>query len=308
MIKSEFRAMGSHIIIMVDSPFPQAAVEIQQAPIWFENWEQSFSRFRVDSELNRLNQHQGEPFQVSTDLWEVLQLALRTRQESLGLVTPAVLDMLEFVGYQQSFENIADNKTIRSPIGLTSRLVTLDEVVLEPSTQTVLLPAGVRLDFGGVAKGWSAHQAMLRLAACGPTLVNAGGDIAISDLMQNGEAWHIGITDPVHPDKNLEIMELGGAGVATSGKDYRHWHQEGVMRHHIIDPRTGLPAETDVVCATVVAPSLVEAEMAAKAIFILGSLQGLAWLENHTDYAGYLVLDDGKTICNDEMEKYLCRK
>jgi thiamine biosynthesis lipoprotein len=84
--------------------------------------------------------------------------------------------------------------------------------------------------------------------------------------------------------------------VATSGRDYRRWKQDGRWNHHIIDPRTGEPAVTDVLTATVVAPNVMEAEMAAKVVLILGSREGLEWLERRSGYAGLVVQETGAVI------------
>ncbi len=119
---------------------------------------------------------------------------------------------------------------------------------------------------GGVAKGWAAQQAMRRLKQYGPALVDAGGDIAVSGLKAGGQPWLVGIDDPWHVAENLGTLRLGRCGVATSGRDHRRWQQDGRWQHHIIDPRTGEPAVTDVLTATVVAPNVMEAEMAAKVV------------------------------------------
>jgi thiamine biosynthesis lipoprotein len=89
---------------------------------------------------------------------------------------------------------------------------------------------------------------------------------------------------------------LSYGGIATSGRDYRRWYKNGVWQHHIIDPRTNRPAQTDVLSATVVASFASLAEMAAKTVLIMGSLDGLRWLEKHPGFAGLVVLDDGTTL------------
>ena len=101
---------------------------------------------------------------------------------------------------------------------------------------------------------------------------------------------------------------LGRCGVATSGRDRRRWQQDGVWRHHIIDPRTGMPAETDVLSATVIAPDLIWAEIAAKTAFILGSQAGLAWIEERPALAAVLVLEDGRGLFSTRMEGYLWKE
>jgi thiamine biosynthesis lipoprotein len=122
----------------------------------------------------------------------------------------------------------------------------------------------MRLDLGGVAKGWAADQAAQRLASTGPVLVDAGGDISISGPMADGLGWPIAVANPFAPDDSLGLVRIVQGAVATSGRDYRHWQRGGIEQHHIIDPRSGRPAETDVLSATVIAPDGPSAEMAAK--------------------------------------------
>ena len=175
----------------------------------------------------------------------------------------------------------------------------------DPATRTVTLPAGVRLDLGGIAKGWAADEAARRLRPHGPALVNAGGDIALNGPRANGEPWPIGITDPFNPDEQIEVVRVESGGVATSGRDYHRWRQAGLEQHHILDPRTGRPAETDVLAATVIAPTAPQAEMAAKAALILGSRDGLRWLDARPTLAGLLVLDYGKILYSRRMYPHL---
>jgi thiamine biosynthesis lipoprotein len=302
--KREFKAMGCHMLAALDLPVENPSTQLEQVPGWFETWEQSLSRFREMSELSLLNSSAGTPLPVSETLWDVLQTALEAERLSFGLVTPAVLDALVMAGYDRSFNQLTPAPSnlmmdYFAPVGL------LSEVLLDESNRTVCLLPGLRLDFGGIAKGWAADQATRRLAAYGPALVNAGGDISVSGPQSNGESWPIGITDPFNPEANLEILMIEQGGVATSGKDYRRWQQGGIWQHHIIDPRTGMPAQTDVLTATVIAPSAVEAEVAAKVALISGSRAGFEWLESNSSLAGMLVLEDGQCIYSQRFPQYL---
>lgn len=304
----DFRAMGCQMLAILDAPVPRARPKLAHVPEWFESWEQSLSRFRESSELSQLNRSQGVPVEVSQTLWSVLQAALRAEEQSGGLVTPAVLEALEQAGYDRSFDTLERRE--ERPNGkllaeAAPPAIALSQVKFEPDSRSVRLPLGLRLDFGGVAKGWAAQQAMQRLSPYGPALVDAGGDIAISGLQADGSPWVIGVADPMEPDSDLATLSVGKCGVATSGTDYRRWKKDGAWQHHIIDPRTGLPATSDVLSATVIAPSVVDAEVAAKTALILGSQDGLRWLEAHPAYAGLLVLGEGQRLFSSRIEAYL---
>lgn len=302
MQRLEFRAMGCHMLAVIDRDDERADAQLRAVPGWFEEWEQQLSRFRADSDLSRLNAAAGRPVAVAPALWKVIRLALDAARQSDGLVRPTVLDALEAAGYDRSFVSIA-----RDSAGLPAPAAPPDwrAIEIDQRASTVMLPAGVRLDLGGVAKGWAAEQAVRRLAATGPALVDAGGDIAISGPMADGLAWPIAIANPLVADATLGLLRIVQGAVATSGRDYRHWRKGGAEQHHIIDPRTGCPADTDVLAATVVAPDGPLAEVAAKVALILGSRAGLAWLDQRPTLAGLLVLADGRVLRSRRLDAYI---
>lgn len=304
MQKIEFRAMGCQMLAAVDSHADGIEAVLSRVPEWFDEWEQSLSRFREDSELSRLNRAEGEPVPVSSTLWNVLQAALEAERASGGLVTPAVFDALVHAGYDRTFESLENPHIQPRP----EPGVFLDDVTairLDDVARTIQLPMGLHLDFGGIAKGWAAAQAAKRLRNFAPALVDAGGDIAINGQLAGSQPWPVGIEDPFHPGSDLDLLMISEGGVATSGKDYRRWKKNGLWQHHIIDPRTQKPAETDVLSVTVIAPALTQAEMAAKRILITGGQAGLAWLETIPSLAALVVTENGKCYHSKRLHSYL---
>lgn len=299
--------MGCQMMAAIDSSSRRGAEVLDHVPEWFEAWEQCLSRFRPDSELCRLNELAGQPVQVSRTLWEVFEAAQRAEAFTQGLVTPVVLDALVRSGYDRSFEQLAlDVPGVQTSGQVTP--VSLQQVFLNETTRTLQLPTGMHLDFGGIAKGWAAEQAARRLRPYGPALVDAGGDIAISGLRSSGEPWAIGVEAPGQPGSEAEILLVGRGGIATSGIDYRRWQQAGKWQHHIIDPRSMQPVETDVLSVTVVASDLSTAEAAAKTTLILGSQAGVRWLEAQAGCAGMLALGNGTRLYSRGIQSYLWRE
>jgi thiamine biosynthesis lipoprotein len=306
MEKIEFKAMGCSMLAVLDSQSMKTRQRLERVPEWFEEWEQCLSRFREDSELSDLNRHTGVPYRLSKTLWDVFQAGRVAERSSAGLVTPAVLDALVNAGYDRTFEALGRgiNSAAVGMVSLIPPLAVIEEDVLNRSIQ---LPEGMHLDFGGVAKGWAADQAVRRLQVYGPALVDASGDIAMSGPMADGRPWPIGLQNPLNPERDLCLLGLKGGGVATSGIDFRRWEHNGARMHHIIDPRTGLPAETDVLTATVIAPSVLEAETFAKMVLITGSRAGLAWFDSHPGIAGMVVLENGQVLSSPSFDQYLWR-
>lgn len=309
MLQTTFFAMGCHILIALDAAGPAAEAALTEAEGWFADWERRLSRFRPDSELGALNTRAGTGWTpVSLTLWDALDAALAAAQRSEGLVTPTLLDAIERAGYDRNFAELqAGSSAEASPCAAAAhprlhererhddapaswRLIRRDA-----ARRAVELPAGMRLDLGGSAKGWATWAAARRLAIHGPALVDAGGDIAVSGPQTDGAPWPIAVANPLGGEP-LDLLLLMDGGVATSGRDHRRWRQGDAERHHLIDPRTGAPAATDLLAVTVVAPDVLLAELAAKVVMILGSDKGVRWLAARPILAALLVSEDGRVI------------
>ena len=274
--RRSFRAMGTDVELLVAAAAnPTRALD--RAESEFHRLEALLSRFRPESELSLLNRN--GTLEVGPDLCRVLERALDARSQTGGRFDPTVHDAVVAAGYDRSFEHVAAESaeparaSVAAGGGVRMRG---NHVELEP---------GVRLDFGGIGKGYAAERAAELLALAGPCLVNAGGDVAV-----RGGRWPVG----VETGDGLLTLELGGGGLATSGRDRRRWRRGGRELHHLIDPSTGSPAASDLVRVTVVAADAVEAEIAAKSLFLAGAEQGVAEARD-ADLTAVLVHDDGRT-------------
>jgi thiamine biosynthesis lipoprotein len=302
MKTQSFQAMGSRIFIALDLPENTREPLFDLVPQWFKGWESVLSRFQPDSELSRLNHQSKTWVPVSNVLWDVLQCARDAYTLSNGLVNAAMLKAIEDLGYIQDFSSLPKAVHKQNMPLENQANFGFEEIKFNTSNQSVYLPGGPSLDLGGIAKGWAAQQTMLRLSRTAPALANAGGDIAISGVQQSGEPWSIGVTDPLNAEAHLQILQVKSGGVATSGKDYHKWQVNEGWVHHILDPRTGQPAQTDILTSTILAPSVLEAETAAKTVFILGSQEGLQWLKSHPDFTGLFILNDKSIITNEKVQ------
>ena len=238
MRRHAFRAMGTDVELFGEP----AGFELVECE--FERLEGLLSRFRPESELSRLNR--TGLLEAGPDLLRVVGLALAARDRTHGLFDPSVHDAVVAAGYDRSFELLTTPRP--GPPARCDGAVTI-------AGGTIRLASGVRLDLGGIGKGYAVDRSVRILGAFGPTLVNAGGDMACL-----GGSWPIGVETPGAP---LTIALERGA-LATSGSDRRRW----AGGHHLIDPRTGSPADSPYLRVTVAAPSAVEAEVLAKAIYL----------------------------------------
>jgi thiamine biosynthesis lipoprotein len=306
--KIGFRAMGSGIGLVVEGDGRVVSELEKTVPQWFQEWESVLSRFLPTSELCALNASSAADVAVSETLYRAVEAALAAAQLSEGLVTPTTLAALERAGYDRSFEKLAGGAVASgAPTTPAEGAPDVRYIRLDESTKTVHRPVGVRLDLGGSAKGWAADQTVARLAGRVHALIDAGGDIAVTGPRRDGMPWPIAVGSPFDPAAHMALVLVSQGGVATSGRDFRRWHKDGKLQHHLIDPRTGEPAATDLMSVTVVGPSAREAEAVSKAVLVRGSEEGMAWLESKEAFAGLLVREDRTVLKSSRMGRYLAQ-
>jgi thiamine biosynthesis lipoprotein len=289
-----FRAFATDVRVLLDAPSPLDALRVQAL---FGRLHRTLTRFDPGSELSELNARAGEAVEVSAVLLRAVEAALWAARTSDGLVDPTVLDALEHAGY-------ADSRDGRPPAPLANALAAAPtrrvaapraasrwrEIALDPSRRLIRLPAGVRLDLGGSAKGLAADLAADLLAGHPGYAVDVGGDI------------RIGATRPVprtvqiqHPlrDEIAHRFTVTTGAVATSGLRTRVWSAGDGFAHHLIDPARETPAWTGVIQASALAPTALEAETLAKTALLRGPHAGIETLARH---GGALILDDGHLL------------
>ena len=248
------------------------------------------SRFRADSELMRLGAITAPAVpggaataEVSALLGEAIAVALRAARLTDGDVDPTVADAMSALGYDRDFALLPD---AGPPVRLTVRAVPgWRQVGFDERSRLLTLPQGVHLDLGATAKAWAADRSAARLAGtlgCG-VLVGLGGDIAVAGPPPGG-GWRIRVQDVTgRPEDPAEgpaaVVAITGGGLATSSTTARRWRRGGDVLHHILDPRTGLPAPVHWRTVSVAAATCVDANTASTAAIIRGP-QALDWLSN----------------------------
>src|SRR5438874_3711449 len=197
MRREEFRAMGTTISLLL--PENQAELGLQLVRTIFTEWEQTLSRFLPDSELSQLNEHAGTATAVSDLLYSVLATALTAAQATQGVYDPALLDQLVRVGYDRTFDDLQSVQPVQAvgfdPIIPGEPGGRWRGIKVDPIRRRVTLPAGIKLDFGGIAKGMAVDAALeqLRQNGISPALVNAGGDLAVLGLPPTAQHWQLAV-------------------------------------------------------------------------------------------------------------------
>jgi thiamine biosynthesis lipoprotein len=231
------------------------------------------SRFREDSEVSWLHRRGGGLFMLSEGLAEAVSVALAAARWTGGLVDPTVGDALISLGYDRDFATIDvdGREPAEAPAPVPGwRTVRLDGPMLS-------LPARVRLDLGATAKGLGSDRAVRAAMAAnnqtGGVLISLGGDIAVDGQPPRG-GWPILVADEPDPASSArtQAVRLASGAVATSSISCRQWRRAGRVMHHIVDPRTGLPADGPWQAVSVAAATCADANAAATAAIVAGDL------------------------------------
>ena len=224
------------------------------------------SDYDTDSELSQLSRTagSGQALPVSPDLWKVLTESQRFAQLSDGafdVTVGPVVSLWRKARREQKFPDATRLAEARKSVGY-------QKLQLKNRTARLLVP-NMKLDLGGIAKGYAADEALKVLKKHGITraLVAAAGDIAVSDAPPGKSGWQIEIGSPT------KIIPLANSAVSTSGDLFQHVELNGIRYSHIVDPRTGIGL-TNQITVTVIAPNSTTADALATAVSVLGAEKG----------------------------------
>jgi len=250
------------------------------------------STYKPTSQVSIVNAEAARhPVRVDADLFGLLQTALEYSR-----LTEGAFDITyASVGYLYDFRRAI--KPSDEAIAQALPAVDYRHVVLDPAASTVrFTQPGVRIDLGGIAKGWAVDRGIEILRATGVqhAMVTAGGDTRIiGDRF--GKPWMVGIRDPRDEHKVVVRIPLEDAALSTSGDYERFFEAQGVRYHHILEPSTGKPAR-GVRSVTVIGPSATRTDGLSKTIFVLGIERGMRILDGLGDVDAIAIDDKGQVF------------
>jgi thiamine biosynthesis lipoprotein len=288
---ARWEALGTTVVLRVARPsallHARSLVEDE-----LDRIDRACSRFRADSEIERLNACAGRLMPASPLLIEALETALRAARLTDGAVDPTLGDAIILAGYSRDFSEL-EHPHDPTPDDLTTSVPCrpiigarrasgwkLIEIAHDPPG--VRLPAGIRLDLGATAKALAADRsaAAVHDATGASVLVSLGGDIATAGQPPAG-GWAIRVTDDHRAGLEApgQTITIAGGAIATSSTTVRRWLKDDRVMHHILDPATGEPVQPVWRTASVAASSCVDANIASTAALVQGRL-ALDWLSD----------------------------
>jgi thiamine biosynthesis lipoprotein len=307
-----FHVMGTVAHVMADD-----AELIDLAVLQLDELEELWSRFRATSDVSRVNRSEGQPCMVQRSTATLIQLACDASRLTDGLFDPTVHDALVQAGYDRTFELLEDDSGAHPTTG--SRTTAGPPIArgphpcpgplaidLDRTEATVRLTAGAHLDLGGIGKGRAADLVVAALHGAGSraVLVNLGGDLRVAGMHPDGGPWRVGVADPADPERMVCTLHLDSGAVATSTTAKRRWTKDGHEAHHLIDPRTGHPASSNLTSVTVIANNAVLADVLAKAALIAGEVDGLRLL-HRLGVAALALNDAGEWLATAPLKDHL---
>ena len=265
------------------------------------------SRTAEGSELYALNTSNGETVEYGADdiLPALIETALTISDATDGAFDPTLAPVLDVWGFTKDEHRVPSADELKELLSHTG----CGKVALEKTADgwTVTLLDGAQLDLGGIAKGYAADLLRAQLEKEGVTsaTLDLGGDVFVMGRKTDGSDWRIAVKDPADTESYLGVVSAADKFIVTSGVYERYFEENGVRYHHILDPKTGCPAESGLVSVTVLCGNGAWADALSTACFVLGPDGALALRDDladqGTDFELILATDDGRVLYTDGL-------
>ena len=255
---------------------------------------------RETSVLSQLNA--AGSAKLSADTASLLAQALALSERTGGTFDPTVYPLVEAWGFPSKEYRVPDQTELDSLLSCVgTEHVRFDGV-------TVTLDAGTRLDLGGIAKGYAAQccAELLKGKGVEAAILSLGGNVQTVGSKPDGSAWVVGIADPSDPSQAIAVLTFEGSmALVTSGTYQRYFEENGVIYHHILDPQTGLPADSGLLSVTVLAQDGTLADGLSTALFVMGLEEGSRFWRESNDFEAVFLTSEGRILATEGAAPFL---
>ncbi len=273
----------------------QGEIALDNAQDLIRELEGLLSTTREGSEIYALNH--GETVALSPSTRELLDRALALCGDTGGALDITIYPVVRAWGFTTEEYQVPDSQT------LTALLDKVDYTQITLEGDSLLLPDGMELDLGAVAKGYTGDRLMelFRQSEIASAYVNLGGNVQVLGASPDGDPWRIGIRDP-DGEGYAAVVEVTDRAVVTSGAYERYFEQGGVRYGHIIDPDTGYPARSGLISVTIVSQSGTLADGLSTALFVMGKDRAVQFWRTRDDFDFILIEEDGTVTISQGIE------
>lgn len=251
-----------------------------------QKYEGLFSVNIRTSDVAKLNQASGRAVQVSPETYELIQKSIGITKETEGLFDISIYPLVRAWGFTKGEYRVPETEELGSLL----QKVDASKIQLGPDNR-VTLPKGMEIDLGGIAKGYLSQKLteLFREGGARAAVVSLGGNVQTFGKKPDGTPFMVGITDPSDGTSLLGTIQVGEKAVITSGSYQRYFEKDGKVYHHIIDKRTGAPAQSDLTSVTVVGEDGATADSLATALFVMGKERAVQYAASHPEIQLVLV-------------------
>lgn len=293
--------MGTVVKVKVYSSKAESIVKTALGLL--DKLEEKLSAHIKSSEISKINEMAGKrAVKVSNDTYNVVSKAVEYAELSQGRFDPTIGPVVDLWGIGTKEQNIPNGKEL----GKKKKLVNYKQVRLYPEAKKVkLMKEGMKLDVGGIAKGYAADKVidLFKEKGVPKAFISLGGNVSVLGTKADGSAWKVGIQDPKEGrGKVMASVELKNKTVVTSGNYERYFMKNGVRYHHILNPNTGRPARNGVISSTIVADSSFDADALSTVVYIMGVKEGLKLINDLADVQALIVTENNKVYATSEIK------
>lgn len=258
--------------------------------------ERLLSVTKDNSDVGRLNLSGGKEVEISDDTKSVLETAAEIYKTSNGDFDPSIYPVVELWGFTTDEKRVPNDSEIQQALPL------VDFSKVEITDNTVTVPNGMKIDLGGIGKGYAGKKCceILKENGINSAILSIGGNVQTVGKKPNGQLWSVSLKNPDGGQKLCDI-NVGECALVTSGGYERCFEQDGKIYHHIIDPKTGKPAQSCYKSVTVICSDGARADALSTAFYIGGEKSVKDYLNSHSDINVILYTNDNELFITREI-------
>jgi len=289
----QFYCLGT--IISLTAYGNSADIAINKAEERLKDIDDKMSVFKPDSEISKINFASGKQFQkVSLDTYFVIKKAVYYSDLSYGTFDPTIRPLVKLWNIGKDNFKVPNNYEIKENL----KLVNYKDIILDENSSSIMLKSEMQsLDVGGIAKGYAADEInkIFNKYKIKSGIIDLGGNIYTVGKKLSRENWNIGIQNPIKSRGSyVGILSLTNKSIVTSG-DYERYSSEGnKIYHHILNPKTGYPAENEITSTTVISDNSIDGDGLSTGLYIMGLKKGIKLIESLDGVDAVFITKDNK--------------
>lgn len=267
-------------------------------------YENLFSSDVITSDIYKLNNSNTQPVNVSPETISLINKAYSYSEQTDGLFDITIFSATKLWDFH------ADNPVIPSEKEISAALEHIDyhNMIINTAESAITLSdASTQIDIGGIAKGYIADQIgeYIKTTNASGAIINIGGDMLLIGTKPNNLPYTVGINDPFGNPTPIKAVSLTAKAIATSGTYIRTITDNNKAYHHILDPSTGYPAQTDLVSATIITDNAIDADTLCTISILLGSKDAVSYINTIPNTEAILITGTGEIILSDGASTYI---